>query len=178
MNYLDLIIAIPLVWGFIRGLSKGFIIEIASLIALIAGIWAGIHFSDLLSTFLLNKLGWSATYVPIISFLIIFIAIVIGVFIIAKVLEKFVNLLALGLINKLAGGIFGALKFAVILSVLIIILNKFDSKSTVINQTTKDGSMLYYPTANLVPMVIPKLKVIKTEMKDLTKTPTEKEIKK
>ena len=87
MNYIDIIIAIPLAWGFIRGFRKGFIIEIASLISLIIGIWAGIYFSDFVSTFLIYKIGWNSNYLPVISFLIFFIGIVIGVFIIAKMIE-------------------------------------------------------------------------------------------
>ena len=46
MNYLDIIIIIPLIWGAYKGFRKGFIIEIASLIALILGIWGGINFSS------------------------------------------------------------------------------------------------------------------------------------
>ncbi len=176
MNFIDIIIIVFLIWGFFRGLKKGFIIEIASLIALIIGIWAGIHFSDFVSSFLVNNFKWTSAYIPIVSFLIIFIIIVIGVFIIAKILEKFVNLLALGLINKLAGAAFGAIKFAIILSVSILIINKFDTNKSL--EKKANGSLLYNPIANIVPMIIPKLNVIKTEIKDLTKKSSEKENKK
>ena len=47
MNYLDIIIAIPLVWGIVIGFKKGFVIEIASLIAILAGVYGSIHFSIL-----------------------------------------------------------------------------------------------------------------------------------
>lgn len=164
MNYLDIILLIPLVWGFIRGLSKGFIIEIASLVALIVGIWAAINFSDFLTSFLGSKFDWNASYIPIISFIIIFVAVVIGIFILAKLIEKFVNLLALGLFNKLAGAVFGALKFAIILSVLFLIINKFDNKSELINQSTKQNSLLYKPITALIPTIIPKLNIIKEEV--------------
>ncbi len=171
MNYIDIIIAIPLVWGFIRGLSKGFIIEIASLIALIVGIWAGIHFSDFVCSLLGSNFGWDSSYVPLVAFIIIFIIIIIAVFVIAKLLEKVINIIALGFINRLAGAVFGALKYAVILSILILIINKYDSKGNFLKQEVKDGSILYHPVGKLVPMMIPKLNIINTEIKDLTKKP-------
>lgn len=175
MNYIDIIIAIPLVWGFIRGLSKGFIIEIASLIALILGIWAGIHFSDFVCSLLGSDFGWDSSYVPLVAFIIIFIVIIIAVFIIAKLLEKVINIIALGFINRLAGAVFGAFKYAVILSILILVLNKYDNKGNILKPQVKDGSLLYHPVEKLVPMLIPKLNIINTEIKDLTKKPTEKE---
>jgi membrane protein required for colicin V production len=173
MNFLDIIILFFLGWGFIMGLKKGFIIEVASLIALILGIWAGIHFSDFVSGLLISKFGWSSAYLPVISFLIIFIVIVIAVFILAKMIEKFVNLLALGLVNKLAGAVFGTIKFAIILSVAILIMNKFDTDKHL--EKKANGSLLYNPVASIVPMIIPKLNVIKDEIKDMTKKPVEKE---
>ena len=45
MNYIDIILAIPLVWAVYRGFTKGFIIEIASLIAMVLGVYGAIHFS-------------------------------------------------------------------------------------------------------------------------------------
>ena len=88
-------------------------------------------------------------------------------------IEKFINLLALGIFNKLAGAAFGTLKFAVIISVAILILNKFDVNKSL--ERKANGSLLFNPIAKLVPAIIPKLNVIKDEIKDLTKKPTEKE---
>jgi len=169
MNFIDIIIVLFLGWGFIMGFRKGFVIEIASLTALIIGIWAGIHFSDFISSLLISKFGWNSEYMPVISFLVIFIIIVIAVFILAKIIEKFINLLALGMLNKIAGAVFGSIKYAVILSVAILIFNKFDTDKKLENKA--EASLLYKPVAAIVPSVIPKLNVIKAEIKDLTKKP-------
>ncbi len=55
MNYIDLIIAIPLVWGVFVGFKNGLIIEVASLAALLLGIFGAIHFSDLTANFLVTR---------------------------------------------------------------------------------------------------------------------------
>jgi len=153
MNYLDLILAVPLIWAIYKGFTKGFIIEVASLIAIVLGIYGAIHFSYYIADLLKLK----SAYASIINFAITFLIIVIAIYLLAKMLEKSMNLLALGLFNKLAGAFFGMLKVAFILSVLLIIINKIDTKVTIIPQKTRQASLLYSPISSIAPFIIPKL---------------------
>lgn len=153
MNYIDIILAIPLVWAVYRGFTKGFVIEIASLIAMVLGVYGAIHFSYFIS----NILNLHSTYAPLISFAITFLLIVIVIFLFAKMLEKSINLLALGFLNKLAGAVFGMLKIAFIISVLLIFINKLDSKISIIPEETRKESLLYPPISAFAPLIIPKL---------------------
>jgi membrane protein required for colicin V production len=153
MNYLDIILAIPLLWTLYKGFSKGFIIEVASLLAIILGVYGGIHFSY----FVTDALHLTSSYSPLISFAITFILIVVVVYLLAKLLEKSVNLLALGFLNKLAGAFFALLKMAFILSVLLMFFNKLDAKVHIIPADAKQHSLLYYPVSALAPLIIPKL---------------------
>lgn len=168
MNFLDIIIAVPLLWGAIRGFSKGLIIEAASLIALGIGIFAGLHFSF----FITNLIGIKSEYAPLIGFIITFVLVVIGVFLLAKILEKSVNLLALGFVNKLAGAFFSAVKFAFILSVIITFLEKVDPFGSFIPKKTKDSSLLYKPLKSIAPAVFPLIDFdkIKNTVSDSTKS--------
>ena len=43
MNIFDIIIAALLLFAFVRGLMKGLFAEVASLIAIIAGVYVAIH---------------------------------------------------------------------------------------------------------------------------------------
>ena len=45
MNYLDIIIVVPLVYGLIKGFSNGLIKEVTALVALLAGVYVAINFS-------------------------------------------------------------------------------------------------------------------------------------
>src|ERR1051326_3049281 len=121
MNWIDIIILIPLLWGLYKGFTKGFIIEVATLVAFGLAVWSGIKFSDFLSEWMKNYFHWTTKYLPIISFAVIFIGILILVFALAKLIQRFAKAVALGFVNKLAGGIFGMLKFGLILSVLIFV---------------------------------------------------------
>ncbi len=167
MNILDIILIIPILWFLYRGFTKGFIIELASLIALIGGIWAAIHFSYFAGDFLGRNFDINEKYLGIIAFIVTFLLVVFAVILVGRILEKFINVIALGFLNKLAGAIFGILKAAFILSIIIFIINSFDPGQTVITPKMRSGSLLYKRVEPLFPMLIPKLKMEKwNDMKD------------
>lgn len=169
MNYVDIVLCIPLIWGLYKGLSKGLIIEVASLVALALGIWGGIRFSDYASSFLANFFDLQTDYLPIIAFALTFIVIVIGVFTLAKLLERVINMASLKMINKLAGALFGILKFGLILSVLLMIVDAFDERSGFLPMEMKHESLLYEPVSNIAPTIIPAIRDSKLygEVRDL-----------
>ena len=80
MNYVDIILIIPLLWGLYKGFSKGLIIEAATLIAFGLAVWGAIKFHDFLSVWMKDSLGWASKYLPLISFAVIFIGVLLIVF--------------------------------------------------------------------------------------------------
>lgn len=158
MNWLDLIILIPLVAGLFTGFKNGLIGELASLAALVFGIWGAIKFSDWTAN-LLTTWGIESQYMHIISFVITFIIIVIVIQIIAKMLSQLVKALALGWINRLAGIVFGVIKAALITSVLLFVIDIFDARKSFIPEDVKEESLLYQPMSDLVPNLLPFLNI-------------------
>ncbi len=158
MNYLDIVLCIPLIWGAWRGLIKGFIIEVSTLIALGLGIYGGIHFSDLVASGLSTFIDVQGNILHLISFALTFIGIVILVHILARLLEKVVNLVAMKFLNKLAGCIFGLAKMALILSVLLFILDRTDKYFSIFPENLREESLLYKPLGDLAPNIIPAIK--------------------
>lgn len=157
MNSLDIILAIFLVIGLIQGLRKGLFVELASLVGLVLGVVGAIYFSDIVADFLASFVSWGEQTLNLASFAITFIGIVILISFIAKLLTKTANLVALGLVNKLMGGLFGVLKTAFFLSILLLLLNSIGKELPFINEEARDDSNLYTPVASLAPMVLPKL---------------------
>jgi membrane protein required for colicin V production len=160
MNYFDIIIIIPLIWGGYKGFKKGFIIEIASFIALGLGIWGGMKFSSISAKYLSDAFEISEKVMPLISFAVTFIAIVIVVFMLAKMLQKIITMVALGFINRAAGALFGMLKFGLIMSVLINFTNIINNQISFIEPEMKDTSILYKPMDKVAQIIIPGLKNI------------------
>lgn len=157
MNYLDILLAVPLIIGAWRGFKKGFIIEFFTLLALLVGIYCGIHFSDFISDILRDNLGMTSKYLPIISFTLTFLLVGAMVFFGGKALEKVVKAVALAPLNKIAGLIFGMLKMLYICSALLIILESIDEKNDFIPTELKEGSLLYNPVKYTALKTIPAL---------------------
>lgn len=157
MNYIDIVLCIPLVWGLYKGFMKGLIVEAATLIAFGLGVWGGLYFSELCAHNIKEFLNWNSPYLPIISFAITFLGIVILVYFIAKLIQKMAEGMALGGINKIGGALFGSLKFALVMSVVIFVMNAVEKSYPLISFQAKNESLLYKPIGMIAPMVIPGL---------------------
>ncbi len=151
MNIIDLILIIPILWFAYTGFKRGLIIELASLVALILGIYAALYFSFYIEDFLDKVLNMGPKYRAIVAFIMTFVVVIVVVHIIGKILEKLINLVALGFLNKMAGGLFGILKGAVFLSIILLIINHFDDQ--LISQEKKEGSLFYKPVAGIAPFL-------------------------
>jgi len=165
MNYVDAIIAIPLIFFAFKGFMRGLVIELASLAGLILGIYVSYHFSDITMQYLAMVIHTKPAYQHMIAFAVTFILVLLIVHLIAKLIEKVVDLVALGFLNKLAGIVFGILKGALIISVVIFVIDTFSGGSLPENKDTND-SVLYKPVAALAPFVIGNIHYFKPEPKE------------
>lgn len=145
MSFLDIILGLLLAYGFYKGLKNGLFVELASLIALIAGIFGAIHFSYIAGDYLSQNMEWDERYIKIAAFIITFIAIVLIVNFAGKFLTKIADFAMLGLLNKIAGGLFGTLKVAVILGALLIFFERVNSSVGLIKNESMENSALYEP---------------------------------
>lgn len=157
MNILDIILLVPLLWLAYRGFKRGLIIELASLIALILGIFAAIHFSWFAGDLLKDYFNLEEKYLALVSFAITFIAVVLAVYAVGKLIEKVVDMVALGFLNKIFGAMFGVLKAALFLSVILLVLTSLDKNEKVLTPKAKENSVLYVPIASIVLYIIPRL---------------------
>ncbi len=164
MNYFDIVIGILLIVALIKGFKNGLIIEFASLAALVLGVLGAIKFSNLTESWLLQH--FSSDYIGIISFLVTFVVIVVGVHLIAKVVDKLVKAVALGLINRIFGGAFSFVKYAFILSILLAIFTSFDRTFNLIPQETRESSIIYEPLSEFAPKIFPYLNFDKDKIRD------------
>ena len=147
MNYVDIFISSFLLYGFVRGLFKGFISEIASVIGLVLGIYLATQYNGDLSNYLISKqfLSWKESYIIILSNIILFILTILIVSILGKVATKIAKLVALGLFNKILGGIFGLLKNILILIIVVFIFNLANNSLKIMEQDKLELSIYYKP---------------------------------
>ena len=166
MNIFDIIIAALLLFGFVRGVMKGLFVEVASLVALIGGVYGAIHFSYFIADYLKETVSWSEEYISLASFAGTFIVIIIVIALLGKILTNLANFASLGIINKILGGVFGALKLGLILSVVFIFFGKMNDTIPFIKKETLDESILYEPVKKIAPTIFPS--IIKSEEKEKT----------
>ncbi|OUR91643.1 colicin V production protein [Flavobacteriales bacterium 34_180_T64] len=155
MSVIDIVLAALLLFGLIRGMMKGLFVEVASLVALVAGVYGAIHFSDFAATFLESKVDWSEKTINITAFAITFVIIVLVISLAGKALTKLADFAALGILNKLLGGVFGALKLGLILSVLIIVFDSMNKTIPFVDDEAIEDSMLYNPVKSIAPTIFP-----------------------
>jgi membrane protein required for colicin V production len=157
MNIFDIIITALLLFGFVRGLVKGLFVEVASLVALIGGVYGAIHFSYLISNFLKEYVTWNTEYISLAAFAITFIVIIVVISLLGKALTKIANFASLGIVNKILGGVFGVLKIGLILSVVFIFFGKMNDTIPFIKKQTLEESILYSPVKKIAPTIFPSI---------------------
>ncbi len=158
MNYvIDIIILLCLGWGAYKGFRKGFIIQSFVVIALILAIWGGFALSGRLEPFLQKHFQMSELACSVISFIIIFLLILIIVYVSGYLVTKVANAVTLGMINRLAGAAFGIFANALILSVIIVLFNKINDKKQkpLVSKDILGKTYLYQPVGKIAPAIFP-----------------------
>ncbi len=166
MNILDTFILIPILYGAYKGFTKGLIIEVASLVALLLGIYAALKFSQLIEIILVSKLHITSEYVGIIAFAITFIGVIFAIYILARFINRILKAISLDFVNKLLGACFGAVKFLLIISIIISVFVKINNNVSIVNHTTIDESLLLKPTMRLSQKIYPLLMFNKNDNKN------------
>lgn len=116
---IDIIFAILLIIAIFKGLRRGFIIAIFSVLAFIIGLAAAMKLSTVAADYLGNSTNISGKWLPFISFLVVFLLVVVIVRIVAKLIEKSVEFAMLGWLNRLLGVVLYVALYTTILSILL-----------------------------------------------------------
>ena len=148
MNYLDILLLLPLLYGAYKGFSRGFVIEVATLLGLILGVYVAIKFSDYTENILRDFLDISSKYLSYIALSVTFLLVVVAIYLLGKMLTKLVDIVSLGLVNKLLGTVLGIAKSFVILCIILVIADALDDKFQFMNKEVKENSLFYNPFLN------------------------------
>ena len=138
MNYLDIMVLIPALWFGYKGFAHGLIRELASLTALILGIYAVFAFTDLVVKWINKPEIPKEVY-----FVITFLGVLIAVFFFSRFVEKIIKLVIPEFVNNLLGGLFGVAKVMVFFSVVFYFIHSVDSKRVILTEKTTEKSITY-----------------------------------
>ena len=153
MNYIDIVILLFLLYGAFRGFSKGLIIEVATLAGLILGVFIAIRYSPFTEGILKDFLNITSRYLSYIALAVTFLLVVIVVYLLGKMLTRLVDIISLGLVNKLLGTLLGIAKYFIIVCVLLMIVDALNDKFHCISEETRENSLLFDPFLNFAPQM-------------------------
>lgn len=152
MGFIDIFLGVLLGYGIFKGIRNGLIVEFASLISFFVGIYIAVKFSSVVGGFI----GDSKS-AKVLAFVLTFILVVIGIHLLAKVFSKIASALFLGLINRIGGALFGGLKTALILGVILSLFQKVNLNDALVSKETQEESLFFNPILKTSEFMLPVL---------------------
>lgn len=138
MNWLTILLAVVIGFLTYRAYRNGFVRELVSLCAVVLAVpLAGIFYDDMYPK--VEPIVDDQNLASLISFVAIMAGVIIGGQVISHLLKNVVHALNLGMVDHLAGGVFGFVKAVVICQVLLIVLVAFPKPD--VTQTIDDSPL-------------------------------------
>lgn len=107
-----------------KGFSKGLILGIFSLLAFIIGLAAALKLSAIVAHHLETSTGSTAKWLPVLSFMLVFIVVVVVVNLGARIIKKTISLAMLGWLDKIGGIVLYVILYTIIFSVILFFAEK------------------------------------------------------
>jgi len=143
MSYLDLFFGLAIAWGAYSGFSKGLIKELASILGVIIGVFLAKNYYPYLDIKLKPIFESEAGFISILSAILIFLLTIMVFKIIAKFLTKFLKIIALGLLNRIIGSVFGIFKTVLLLCILVFIFSNINNVTGIMKAEKLSQSFFY-----------------------------------
>ncbi len=121
---IDLAFLLTMLVAVFKGIRKGFIIGIFSLLAFIIGLAAALKLSALVAKYLEQHVTTATKWLPVLSFFLVFIVVVLLVGIGARLIKKTFDLAMLGWLDRLLGIFLYVILYTIIFSVILFFAEK------------------------------------------------------
>jgi membrane protein required for colicin V production len=156
MSFLDIVLGGLLCYSLYKGIRNGLFVELASLLSLILGIYIAIKFSDVMKN-ILSGLHWNPQTIQVIAFVLTFIVVVVGIYLLGKFLTGIADFAFLGWLNSLGGGFFRVLKTVLIISVFFTVFEKINYHNYLAKKETLDKSLFFNPIQKVAGFIFPSI---------------------
>jgi len=157
MNFIDMFVLVLLVYAIFRGITRGLVLQLASLAALVAGIFLALKLSGFTARYLVKYWSFEYEYLYIVSLAITFTLVFILINIMGNMLDKIIQTSQLSLFNKLAGAFFNICKVMLILGILLLFTDRLDKRIGLLPKNAREGSFFYKPLTTATLFLFPSL---------------------
>lgn len=147
LNWLDILIVSPLLFGLVRGAMRGFVSEIIAFVVVILGVLGARMFAPQVTGWLLQQFAWPKEVCDIVGYMLLFLGIAVVLSIAAKLLNRFLRAIHLGWANRLLGSLIGVLKYATIVLVAVFVMDKCNQRFHWFDQAEVVQKSYVYPYA-------------------------------
>jgi membrane protein required for colicin V production len=124
MNPFDMAIIVVLGYCIIRGIFRGLIKEVSSIVGLAAGFYVAYSYHGSVAP-LFSMWITEPAYLKITSFVLLFCSVFLTIALIGILIRFVIKLVLLGVVDRIFGGVFGALKAVLVVSFAYILLITF-----------------------------------------------------
>ena len=158
MAILDIILLLCFIPAIVTGISKGFIKQVVDLVAILAAAWAAFHFSTMMADWLSQYLTLDASILKVVSFVLVAIVVAVLLHLVGALLTKTLKALSLGFLNRLLGLVFGVLKVALILGLVILLFETLNSSLHIVKPEATADAVVYNALKDAANAIFPILK--------------------
>ena len=148
MSGIDIVLGLLILIGAYHGYKAGFLLEVFSLIAIVLGVLAGFKFMGWAMVMLSEKVNINKNVLPYVAFAFVFIAVVIVVNLLGRLLKTSVDNTFLGPADEMGGALVGLIRTTFVFSIALWIVDSL--KLSFISGWTED-SWLYPMVASVAP---------------------------
>ncbi|OOV28568.1 colicin V production protein [Flavobacterium sp. LM5] len=157
MTFFDLLIGGLLAYALFKGIQNGLFAELASLVSLVIGIYIAVKFSAIMASLISSIVHWNPYTIKTVAFVLTFIVVVVGIYMLSKFFTGLADFAYLGWINKVGGGVFRVLKAILIISIFLTIFEKINYHNFLAKKETLDKSLFFNPIQKTADFLFPSL---------------------
>jgi membrane protein required for colicin V production len=161
MVWIDAVIGLFLIFDILKGVKNGLASEAGTIVGILAGFFVASVLGNATAHWLLPVCGHSPQWSGVLGFLLTFLVVLVLILILSKVFEGFLNALALGWMNKLAGGFFCFLRGVLVLSIVLNLYQAVDKDCSLIGKEKVKASVFYKPIRNFATSIFPTVRLFK-----------------
>lgn len=126
MSVVDITLICILLIGAIGGYREGFLMELFSFVAIVLGVIGGFKLMGYAMVLLDARFDLNESLLPYIAFAVVFIAILVAVRLLGKLIKVTIDKTFLGRVDQAAGAGLGLLKTIFLVSVVLWIIDAMD----------------------------------------------------
>ena len=143
MAIVDIVLLLCFIPAIVSGITKGFVRQVVEIAAILLGAWVAFHYSSLASIWLAQYIEAEKIVLHVICFVVILLFVAGLLTLLGRLLTKVLNMVSLGWVNGLLGLVFGIIKVAIILGLLVLAFEALNSALNILDADQLENAVVY-----------------------------------